>query len=141
MLMVGNIRCFFFKFFKNGRSPLFSIGPSWPFTIGLLTFAFGALVYFLWMLYLLRILDGKMKALALGLMLGNLAMLFAGILKNPGIPQSLIDKILKEQLGKREGHGGITSGDLESGQTTSSIGGNGAVTKLSSPYAGVFYCS
>ncbi len=30
----------------------------------------------------------------------NLLVLFAGVLKNPGIPQPIFDKILKDQLGK-----------------------------------------
>ena len=32
----------------------------------------------------------------------NLLVLFGGILKNPGIPQKYIDRILKEQQGKGE---------------------------------------
>ena len=32
----------------------------------------------------------------------NLFALFGGILKNPGIPQALIDRILKEESGKGE---------------------------------------
>ncbi len=59
IMKVGQITCLFVKFFKNGRKPFMSIGPSWPFTIGLLTFAFGAFFYFLWMLTLLKILDSR----------------------------------------------------------------------------------
>ena len=32
----------------------------------------------------------------------NLFLLFGGILKNPGIPQIYIDRLLKEQMGKGE---------------------------------------
>ena len=32
----------------------------------------------------------------------NLLILFGGILKNPGMPQAIIDRVLKEQLGKGE---------------------------------------
>ena len=30
----------------------------------------------------------------------NLCILFGGILNNPGMPQAMIDRVLKEQLGK-----------------------------------------
>ena len=86
MLMVGSIRCYFFSFFQQGRKPLLSIGPSWPFTLGLLAFAGFAFVYFLWMLYLLQVTNAKVKAGALVYMVSNVLMLLTGILKNPGIP-------------------------------------------------------
>jgi hypothetical protein len=86
ILKVGQVTCLFFKYFKHGRRPFLSIGPSWPFTIGLLVFAFGAFFYFLWMLTLLRVLDYRVKAMILALMAMNICMLLAGILKNPGIP-------------------------------------------------------
>jgi hypothetical protein len=57
LMMVGQIRCFFYKHYKYGRKPLFSIGPSWHFTIGLLIFAFMALFYFTFMLSLLKVID------------------------------------------------------------------------------------
>jgi hypothetical protein len=85
-MLVGQIKCFFFKNYKYGRKPLFSIGPSWPFTIGLLTFAFAAFFYFLWMLTLLKVLDYRVKTVAMGLMSLNICMLLRGILQNPGIP-------------------------------------------------------
>ena len=56
-MYVGSIKCFFLKYYYNGRTPLLSIGPSWPFTLGLLTFALFALIYFLWMLTLLKLVD------------------------------------------------------------------------------------
>jgi len=78
--MVGQITCFFFKYYKHGRRPIMSIGPSWPFTIGLLTFAFGAFFYFLWMMTLLKILDVRVKFIAISLMVLNISMLLRGIL-------------------------------------------------------------
>lgn len=113
MLMIGNIRCFFIKYFKNGRSPLFSIGPSWPFTIGLLTFAFVAFFYFLWMISLLKIIDTKFRLVAVALLITNILALLTGILQNPGIPQQIIDRILKEQLGKGTEN---KEEDIEAGQ-------------------------
>ena len=81
-----------------------SIGPSWPFTIGLLTFAFGAFFYFLWMLTLLKILDQRVLFIAISLMCMNIFMLLRGILQNPGIPQSIVDKILKDQMKAAKTH-------------------------------------
>lgn len=43
----------------------------------------------------------------------NLFVLFGGILKNPGIPQPIIDKILKDQLGKGEDDESQSSEDDE----------------------------
>ncbi len=98
ILMIGQIKCLFFKYFKHGRRPFLSIGPSWPFTIGLLVFAFGAFFYFMWMLTLLKILDVRVKTVVLSLMTVNIGILLTGILKNPGIPQAVIDRILKSQI-------------------------------------------
>jgi len=98
--MVGNIYCYFCKFYKQGRKPLFSIGPSWPFTIGLLAFAFMAFIYFIWMISLLKIIDTKIRIGAFIVLSTNILALLSGILKNPGIPQQVIDNILKNQLGK-----------------------------------------
>lgn len=83
---IGNIRCLFFSYFKNGKAPLLSIGPSWPFTIGLLAFAFMAYFYFLWMLTLLKIVNMKYKLAAVAVMSTNVLALMTGILQNPGIP-------------------------------------------------------
>ena len=79
-MYVGNIKCLFVKWYKRGRKPFLSIGPSWPFTIGLLTFAILALFYFLWMLSLLKIVDGKIRIGAVLLMFVNIGFLFTGIL-------------------------------------------------------------
>jgi hypothetical protein len=49
----------------------------------------------------------------------NLFVLFAGILKNPGIPQLVIKRMLKERLGKSQsGEGDLSSDeqDLEAGK-------------------------
>lgn len=104
VLMVGQVTCLFVKYYRHGRRPLLSIGPSWPFTIGLLVFAFGAFFYFLWMLTLLQVLDIRVKGIVLSLMALNICMLLTGILKNPGIPQSVIDRKLKDQMKAAKTH-------------------------------------
>lgn len=83
-----------------GRSPLLTLGPSWPFTGCLLFFAGMILTYFLLMLSMANNAASwhlYISYTGLGI---NLLALFGGILKNPGIPQPIIDRILKEQLGK-----------------------------------------
>ena len=58
------------------------------------------LVYFLLMLSMANDRNGwHMYISYVGLAL-NFLVLLGGILKNPGIPQPIIDKILKDQLGK-----------------------------------------
>ena len=79
-IYIGNVRCWFFSFYKYGRSPMLSIGPSWPFTIGLLIFAFVALAYFLWMLSLLKIIDPMIQTTAIIVMFTNIGVLLTGIL-------------------------------------------------------------
>jgi hypothetical protein len=80
IMYVGNIKCLFVSWFKRGRKPLLSIGPSWPFTIGLLTFAFCAFFYFLWMFSLLKVVDSRVRLGAIIVMFVNIGFLFAGIL-------------------------------------------------------------
>lgn len=89
-----------------------SIGPSWPFTIGLMIFALLAVVYFFWMLSLLKNSNVYMHSIAVTLILTNITCLMMGILGNPGLPQSLVDRLLKERFAKpNEG-----SEDMESGK-------------------------
>ena len=95
-LKVGAVKCLFLSCWDMGRSPLLTLGPSWPFTICLLFFAFMILTYFLLMLSMAKDAEGwQMNVSYVGLTL-NLLVLFGGILKNPGIPQPIIDKILKD---------------------------------------------
>ena len=85
-MKVGEIKCLFVSCFNGGRSPLLSLGPSWPFTIFLLCFACLILVYFCFMLSMAKNKESFMFICAqIGLAI-NLMVLLAGILKNPGIP-------------------------------------------------------
>jgi len=96
-MMVGEINCIFFSCYYKGRSPLLTLGPSWPFTFVLLMLAImigGFFELLLWE-------SGDKphflhKLWCQGCVILNLTLLLTGILKNPGIPQSLIDRLLKE---------------------------------------------
>jgi hypothetical protein len=59
-----------------------------------------AFIYFIWMISLLKIIDTKIRIGAFIVLSTNILALLSGILKNPGIPQQVIDNILKNQLGK-----------------------------------------
>ena len=113
-MKLGDIRCLFFSFWNNGRSPVLSIGPSWPFTICLVSFAGLIFVYFMIMLSLAKDAPISHQIICYIGIAFNLFLLFGGILGNPGIPQSYIDKILKAQQGKGEDD---DKADLESGST------------------------
>eukprot|EP00347_Sterkiella_histriomuscorum_P020263 403338472 len=97
-LKIGELHCIFLSFYKKGRSPLFSIGPSWPFTIGLLVFAIGAAIYFTFMLNVLKKIDQRAKTVQSVLIALNFLALIIGILQNPGVPQSVFDFKLKQQV-------------------------------------------
>jgi hypothetical protein len=102
-MKVGEIKCLFLSCFNGGRSPFISLGPSWPFTLFLLGFAALILVYFCFMLSMAKNKDTWMFALAEFGLAVNLSTLLTGILKNPGIPQTYLDRILKEkETGKAE---------------------------------------
>ena len=116
-MKIGEIKCLFLSCFNRGRSPVLSLGPSWPFTLFLLGLAAMIFFYFYMMIQL-----GDAKAhpyhkfwvyFCVSL---NLLTLFTGILQNPGIPQRHIDRLLKEQMGKGEDEGDeVEMEDLESG--------------------------
>jgi hypothetical protein len=63
------------------------------------------------MISLLKIIDTKIRIGAFIVLSTNILALLSGILKNPGIPQQVIDNILKNQLGK--GSQTKTEDDLE----------------------------
>ena len=104
-MKIGEVKCLFVTYFYNGRSPLLTLGPSWPFTFILLLLALIILGYFYMMLRLGSNAHPLHMLWCQGCVAGNLFFLFAGILKNPGIPQQHIDRILKEKLGKVEDNG------------------------------------
>lgn len=85
-----------------GRSPLLTLGPNWGFTIGLLGFAGMVACYYALMLSLANDTTGPHMYISYFGICINLLSLFGGIFKNPGMPQPVIDRILKEQLGKGE---------------------------------------
>ena len=101
-MKVGEIHCIFLSCFNKGRSPFLSLGPSWPFTLFLLLLACLILGYFCMMLKLAK--DGNYWHMLWCeiCIFANLLTLLGGILKNPGIPQKYIDRILKDQQGKGE---------------------------------------
>ena len=112
-MCIGQIHCIFLSCYYKGKSPLLTLGPSWPFTSVLIILGILILFYFYIMLSMATkamFLHKLWCQFCIGL---NIFALFGGILKNPGIPQELIDRILKEDAGKGEDN--IELQDLESG--------------------------
>lgn len=68
-----------------GRSPLLTLGPSWPFTFVLLMIGGMIFTYFMLMLNMGDVQNGPMLWLSYTTIAINVYMLFGGILKNPGI--------------------------------------------------------
>jgi len=60
-MKIGELRCLFLSCYKKGRTPFMSIGPQYPFTIGLGVFALMAASYFIFMMNILRNIDYRFK--------------------------------------------------------------------------------
>ena len=101
-----------------GRSPILTLGPSWPYTLILLGLAAFILVFFLLLLSIAQTNDTYLRFITYAGICLNLLSLFGGILWNPGMPQAIIDRKLKEQLGKGENDGSSEEEDLELQQPT-----------------------
>ena len=95
---VGKIRCLFVSCFYGGRAPLLTLGPDWPYSTFILLFAAMILAYFCVILHIVTESVGRLAWIQYCGIALNLGLLFAGILKNPGIPQTLIDRLLKRRL-------------------------------------------
>ena len=74
---------------------MLTLGPSWPFSLFLIFFAGMILAYFMLMLSMCGEAAGNKVYFSYAGIAANLLVLVAGILKNPGIPQKVIDRILK----------------------------------------------
>ena len=85
-MKVGELKCLFLSCYNRGRSPLLSLGPSWPFTIFLLFFAAMIVVYFLIMVSMAKNANIYHLGFVYSLIVCNILVLFGGILKNPGVP-------------------------------------------------------
>ena len=69
-----------------GRSPLLTLGPSWPFTIFLVLIGVMIFFYFMILIHACGIENNVFYyVMYIGLAI-NVAMLFGGVLKNPGMP-------------------------------------------------------
>jgi hypothetical protein len=85
-IYIGEIHCLFVSCYYGGRSPLISLGPSWPFTIFLVLFGVIIGAYFTFMLSMAKTKDSFMYILSQCGICFNVLVLLTGILKNPGIP-------------------------------------------------------
>lgn len=84
---VGEMYCLFLSCWKQGRFPICSLGPSWPYTIGLLCFAGMVLCFMVAMMFMIEDKAGWMRYVSGVLIFTNLALLICGILGDPGVKQ------------------------------------------------------
>ena len=97
-MRVGEMRCLFVSWYYSGKSPLFSYGPSCAFTVCLM---FLAAIFLGFYEFTLATCEEESSV---WFYLGHIGVVFnvlclaTGILKNPGIPQVIIDKALKAGL-------------------------------------------
>ena len=116
-MKVGEIMCLFVRCHNGGRSPLLSLGPSWPFTFAL--FFIGGIYFTMFQFFLSWVPTVSVKyCISQSGLAINILILLAGILKNPGIPQSHLDRILKEKKSGKEENVEENSGDLENNTST-----------------------
>ena len=89
------MHAFFFRFLNNGEYPLFSIGPHWPFTIGLIIFAIGVASYMGYLISKIYAHCVLGSILVSFLALVNIVMMFATILSDPGVPPQIYKRYSK----------------------------------------------
>ena len=98
-LQVGYVKCLFLSFYDRGRSPIITIGPHYPLTIVLVIF--GTLFYFFFQVLLetfAKAANPNHLNFCYFLQTINILTAFVCFLKNQGIPQAFILRMLKNQL-------------------------------------------
>ena len=85
-MLIGEIHCIFLSCYYKGKSPLLTLGPSWPFTSVLIVLGLLMLFYFYIMMQMASKAPPMHKLWCQLCILLNVMALFGGILKNPGIP-------------------------------------------------------
>ena len=91
----GKLKCVFFKFYKNGQFPLFSIGPSWPFMIILAAFVCLASFYLFYMLSMLSVVKYWQNCIVTILYIINIGFLIHAMFGDPGVKPSIYNLYLK----------------------------------------------
>lgn len=97
---IGSLSCFFLSFYKGGTFPIISIGPSWPFTIGMLIFVALCVAYLLYMMTMI----GEFKKLwhtSFTFIIINLLILARAICGEPGIKENVYLNHIKRNLGAK----------------------------------------
>ena len=113
-MKIGEIKCIFLSCWYRGRSPFITLGPSWPFTSVLILLACLISGYFYMMIQISGQKADPWHMLWCQTCIGaNIGLLIGGILKNPGIPQRHIDRLLKEQQGKGEDDEEVSETELQ----------------------------
>ena len=113
--------CFYLSCYQNGKFPIFSIGPSWPFTIGLLFFALMCLGYLSFLLIKVFAKHPTWCYPSFGLIIINLILLAMGILQDPGVPLHTYQTYNKRYIEYKSGRGDDDSTATEDTSNDESI--------------------
>ncbi|CDW77513.1 dhhc zinc finger domain containing protein [Stylonychia lemnae] len=137
-LKVGEVKCLFLSWYKQGRTPLLTLGPSWPFTIVLILFGVFLAVFFIFMSKMIKHKSVYTELILYSLIIINITALFMGILQNPGISQQIFDIKLKQQLGKNTAKGVSDQFDEDSESDEDDLESVGQKKKVD-PKAHIYY--
>lgn len=86
LIKIGNVYCLFLGWFDEGRSPIITIGPDYdPYTYILILIVLVILCMFLYALKQTKVQAGLYYQYIMFAL--NVIVLFAGVIRNPGIPQ------------------------------------------------------
>ena len=97
---IGALSCLFLSFYRGGTFPFISIGPSWPFTIGMLIFVALCVAYLLYMMTMIAYFP-KLWYIALSCIIFNLVILARAICGDPGIKESIYLNHIKKNMGAK----------------------------------------
>ena len=84
-MKVGEIKCLFVSWYYKGRTPLLTLGPSWPFSSILMIFGAFLACFFIFMIKLIKNRSIYTEFILYSILIINVISLFMGILQNPGI--------------------------------------------------------
>lgn len=80
IMKIGEVKCLFLSCYYQGRTPILSLGPSWPFTLFLIFFGLFITGFFVFMISLMQSQYSWKVYMMASMLVINWLFLFAGIL-------------------------------------------------------------
>ena len=93
--LIGLTNCFFLSWYKKGKVPLITIGPSKLPCLFLITFALSIFCYLGYLVALFRKESINAAIICTCGMFINLGLFFSTMLSEPGVPQSVYERYYK----------------------------------------------